>query len=92
MLLLTLLVLAALFGFGYATRSYVGVLVPLTLFVLAVIDYLSWERPAPGTGDEIDVLHGISVVLTGIAVLIYLGGVALGRRSRPGSTNSTSFR
>lgn len=33
---------------GYATRSYVGVLLPLTLFVLAVIDFLSWERPAPG--------------------------------------------
>jgi hypothetical protein len=80
MLLLTLVILATLFGFGYATRSYVGVLVPLTLFVLAAIDYRSREEPAPGTGDEVDVLSGISVVLTGIAVLTYLGAVALGRR------------
>jgi drug/metabolite transporter (DMT)-like permease len=67
---------------GYTTRSYVGVLLPLTLFVLAVIDFLSWERPAPGMGDEVDVLHFVSVVGTGIGVLIYLGAVALGRRAR----------
>jgi hypothetical protein len=75
-------ILAVLCVVGYTTRSYVGVLVPLTLFVLAVIDYLSWERPAPGTGDEVDVMHGMSVVLTAIGVLIYLGAVALGRRAR----------
>jgi hypothetical protein len=43
-----LLVLIALFAFGYGTRSYVGVLVPGVLFVCAVILDGRALRPATG--------------------------------------------
>jgi hypothetical protein len=54
---LTLLVLAALFGFGYATRTYVGALVPVVVLVCAVILY-SQSTPS---GDEVDVLPAMFV-------------------------------
>jgi 4-hydroxybenzoate polyprenyltransferase len=72
-----LLVLVALFSFGYGTRSYVGALVPGVLFLCMVILY-SQSTP---TGDEVDVQPGIYMVASGLGVLIYVGGVALGRRS-----------
>jgi 4-hydroxybenzoate polyprenyltransferase len=79
-----LLVLVGLFGFGYATRSYVGALVPGVLLVCAVIVY-SQHTP---TGDEVDVQPAIYVVASGIGVLLYLGGAALGRRSSRSSSDA----
>jgi hypothetical protein len=74
---LILLILIALFGFGYRTRSYVGASVPGLLFVSAVVLY-SQSTP---TGDEVNVQPAIYAVASGLGVLIYLVGVALGRRS-----------
>jgi hypothetical protein len=83
---LTLLVLIALFGFGYGTRSYVGALLPGAVLVWAVILYLH-RTP---TGLEVD-LDAIFVVASGTGVLIYLAGMALGKRSRRGSSDGASF-
>jgi hypothetical protein len=76
-----LLVLVALFGVGYATRSYVGALVPGVVFVLVALMFLqSAQHPSPpGMGDEVDVLPAIYLGASSIGVLLYLGGVALGR-------------
>jgi 4-hydroxybenzoate polyprenyltransferase len=83
-----LLVLVALFGFGYGTRSYIGVLVPGVLFVCAVIIY----RQHTPTGDEVDVQPAIYVFATGIGVVLYLAGVALGRPSPRSSSGGAEFR
>ena len=85
---LILLMLVALFSFGYGTRSYAGALIPGVLLVCAVILY-SQSTP---TGDEVDVQPAIYVVASGIGVLLYLGGVALGRRSGRSSADDASFR
>jgi hypothetical protein len=85
---LTLLVFIALFASGYGTRSYVGALVPGVIFVCAVALYLG--RPPP-SGDEVDVLPGIFMIVCGIGVLLYLAGVALGRRLHR-SSNGALFR
>jgi NhaP-type Na+/H+ or K+/H+ antiporter len=77
-MLLVVLVFAVLYVAGYTTRSYVGVLIPLLLFALAIVSYLNAEP----TGDEMDAIPGAMVIFTAIGVLIYLGGVALGRRTR----------
>jgi hypothetical protein len=79
-----LLVLFVLFAFGYGTRSYVGALVPGVLFVCAVI--LAWQSTP--TGDEVDVQPTIFAVASGLGMLIYAGGVALGRRLRRDSSRS----
>jgi hypothetical protein len=73
-----LLMLVALFGFGYATRSYLGAVVPGAVLALTAIVY---QQSAP-TDDEVGVLPGIFLVASIVGVLVYLGGVALGRRSR----------
>ena len=73
-----LLVLVALFGLGYATRSYLGALVPGAVLVWAAIGY---QQRTP-TDDEVGVLPGIFLVASIVGVLLYLVGVALGRRSR----------
>jgi 4-hydroxybenzoate polyprenyltransferase len=73
-----ILVFVLLFGFGYGTRSYVGAFVPGAVLVFAVFLY---QQSTP-TGDEVDVLPAAFVVASGLGVLIYLGGVALGRRLR----------
>ena len=85
---LTLLVLAALFGFGYATRSYVGVLVPGVVLVCAVILY-SQSTPS---GDEVDVLPAMFVLASSLGVLLYLAGVALGRRQGRSSSDGPAVR
>jgi hypothetical protein len=85
---LILLVLVALFGFGYGTRSYAGAFVPGAVLVCAVILY---QQRTP-TGDEVDALPAIFVVASGIGALLYLAGVALGRRSRRSSSDGASFR
>jgi hypothetical protein len=71
-----LLGVAILFAAGYGTRSYVGALIPGILFVLALIGF-SQSTPR---GDEVDVQPAIYAVASGIGLLLYLGGVALGRR------------
>jgi hypothetical protein len=78
-----LLVLIALFAFGYGTRSYVGVLVPGVLFVCAVI----LDRQSTPTGDGVDVQPAIYAVASGLGVLIHVGGVGLGRRARRQSSH-----
>jgi putative effector of murein hydrolase len=83
---LLLLALVALFGVGYATRSYVGAVVPVAVLALAVILY---QQRTP-TADEVDVLPAIFVVASGIGVLHYLAGVALGRRSHRGPSDGAS--
>ena len=85
---LTLLLLAALFGFGYATRSYVGALVPVVVLVCAVILY-SQSTPS---GDEVDVLPAMFVFASGLGVLLYLAGVALGRRQGRSSSDGPAVR
>jgi hypothetical protein len=71
------LMLIALFAVGYGTRSYVGAFVPGIVLVFAVVAY---QGRTP-TDDEVGVLPAIFVVASVIGVLVYLGGVALGRRS-----------
>jgi hypothetical protein len=82
--LVPLLVLAVFFIAGYQSRSYVGVLVPGAVVVFAVDAY----RHRIPSGDEIDVLDGVFVVLSVVGVLVYLTGVALGRRVRRGSADA----
>jgi len=76
---LPLLLFGLFFVIGYSTRSYVGAAVPLTLLALAVVAFAGRTE----TGDEVDVQPFIVLVASTIGVLVYLGGVALGRRSRP---------
>jgi hypothetical protein len=63
-------------------------LVPATVFVCVVILY---QQSTP-TGDEVDVQPAIYVVASAIGVLLYLGGVALGRRLRRSSSDGASVR
>jgi hypothetical protein len=74
--LFVFLMLIALFAVGYGARSYVGVLVPGIVLVFAVVAYIG-QTP---TDDEVRVLPAIFVVASVIGVLVYLAGVALGRR------------
>jgi membrane protein DedA with SNARE-associated domain len=80
----TLLVLAGLFVAGYETRSYVGAFVPGTLVVFALYAYLN----STPSGDEVDVLPMAFLVSTIVGVLVYLAGVALGRRARRARTDA----
>jgi hypothetical protein len=73
---LLLFTLAALFFTGYATRSYVGVLVPGVIFAVTLRGYLQRTE----TGDEMDVLAAAFLVWGTLCVAVYLGGVSLGRR------------
>jgi hypothetical protein len=81
-----LMVIVALFGFGFGTRSYVGAFVP-TILVFAVILYLQ----ATPTEDEVGAWSAIWVVVSAVGVLVYLAGVALGRRFRATSRTTRSF-
>jgi hypothetical protein len=76
---LGLISIAALFASGYLTRSYLGAAVPGVALLAAIYGY---TQRGPDTGDEVDVLPAVFVVLSAIAVLAFLGGVALGRRAR----------
>jgi hypothetical protein len=72
----------------YATRSYVGVLLPVVVLVCAVILY-SQSTPS---GDEVDVLPAMFVFASGVGVLLYLEGVALGRRQGRSSSDGPAAR
>ena len=78
----------ALFALGYGTRSYIGSVLPLAVLVWAVIAY---QQNMP-TNDEIRVLYTAYVVASAIGLLIYLGGVALGRRPRSRPSERAEFR
>jgi 4-hydroxybenzoate polyprenyltransferase len=75
---LILVALVVLFGVGYSTRSYLGALVPGAVVVWAAIAY---AQRTP-TDDEVGVLPAIFLVASIVGLLVFLGGVALGRRSR----------
>ena len=77
-----LVALVVFFVAGYLSRSYVGVLVPTGLLVF-VLD--AYRRSSSGPPDEIDVLRVASLVAGVLCVLVYLAGVALGRRARGAS-------
>lgn len=75
---LILLGFVAAFGLGYGTRSYVGVVLPVAVVVWAAIVY---QQNMP-TADEIRVVYTVFLAASILGVLVYLGGAALGRRSR----------
>ena len=86
-----LLFFVVLFAFGFGTRSYVGVLVPGAVFVCAALLFLqSTHPPSTRTPDEVDVLPAVFLGASAIGVLVYVGGVALGRRSRRPPSDSAS--
>ena len=74
-----LLFVAAPFVLGWATGSYLSVLLPTASLIAAVVSYA--VDPPPGT-DEVDVLPGLWILGSAIAVIVCLGGAALTRRSR----------
>jgi hypothetical protein len=84
---LLLLVLVALYGTGYLTRSYIGALLPGVMLLCGVIAF----QHSPQTGDEVDAQAAIYVIAPAIGVFVYLSGVASGRaRSKP--RGGTEFR
>lgn len=64
------------FGFGYWTRSYVSLLLPLALVVLCFAGYVT----ATETRDEVDVQPGIFLVGSFIAVVVCGLGVYAAQR------------
>jgi hypothetical protein len=65
---------------GYATASLRALILPGALFLVALAYYESY-RPGPNP-DEVDVLPGIWLTLSGTGVVLCLAGVAVGRRKR----------
>jgi hypothetical protein len=80
--LVAILVFFALpFGLGWVTRSYWSALLPATSLLVAIANYAA--NPPEGN-DEIDVLPGVWIVLSAIALVVTLGAAALARRSAAG--------
>jgi hypothetical protein len=75
---LSLVLLILLGAAGYAFRSYVGAIIPAGLVAFTLVDYLAYEP----VGDEIDVLPAAFLVVAIIGLVVYLGGVALGRHRK----------
>ena len=73
----------ALFGLGHSIGSCVGTLIPGAALLWAAIVYAE-NTP---TDDEIGALYTGLLVASVIGVVIYLGGVALGRRRRSRAPN-----
>ena len=80
----TLVVLAVFFIAGYESRSYVGALIPGAVAVFALASSLH----STPTGDEVDVLDAVFLAASLLGVLVYLAGVAIGRRVRRGSADT----
>jgi hypothetical protein len=74
-----LLFVAVPFVLGYGTGSYLPALLPAASLVASAVNYVA--NPPPGT-DEMDVLPGLWILGSAIAVTVCLGGAALTRRSR----------
>ena len=64
---------------GWATGRYLAALLPAASLVAWVVSYA--VDPPPGT-DEVDVLPGLWILGSAIAVAVCLGGTAFTRRSR----------
>jgi hypothetical protein len=76
----TLLVLAlvAMFGLGYATRSYTGLFFPGLWLIAAAGAYVE-NMP---TDDEIGALYTAFLVASVAGVVLYVTGVVVGRHTR----------
>ena len=74
-----LLFVAAPFVLGYATGSYLSALLPAASLVASLVNY--GVNPPPGT-DEVDVLPGLWILGSAVAVTVCWGGAALTRRLR----------
>jgi hypothetical protein len=74
-----LLFVAVPFVLGYGTGSYLAALLPAASLIASVVNY--GVNPPAGT-DEVDVLPGLWIAASAIAVTVCLGGAALARRSR----------
>jgi hypothetical protein len=78
--LVALIVFVAVpWALGYGLASYWAALLPAACLAGAVISYA--VDPPAGT-DEVDVLPGLWIVFSAVAVLACVGGAALRRRSR----------
>lgn len=94
-----LLILVVSFALGYVTRSYLGALVPMSIFA-SVVYVLRILEPIEGAGGrpqpyDTDVLDDVALVASGLVVLTYLAGVLLARRRRaiaPDGTNPSPSR
>ncbi len=63
---------------GYRSASYRAAAIPGVLLIAAVVSYAA--DPPVGT-DEVDVLPGVWILLSALAVLVSLGGAALRQHS-----------
>ena len=75
----TVLILLPL-ALGAGTRSYVSLLFPVLLFSLALWGYTTRGEPS---GDEVDAIPGVLLVLSALSFPACLAGVRLGRRRVP---------
>jgi hypothetical protein len=73
------LFIAAPWALGYMSASYWAALLPAASLIAAVANYAS--DPPEGT-DEVDVLPGLWIALSAIAVVICLIAAAVRRRTR----------
>jgi hypothetical protein len=78
-LLTLLLFIGVPWAVGYGTASYRAALLPAASLVAALVRYAA---DPPAGADEVDVLPGLWVVFSAVAVLVCLGGATLRRRSR----------
>jgi hypothetical protein len=74
-----MLFVAVPFVLGYGTGSYLAALLPAASLVASVVNY--GLNPPPGT-DEVDVLPGLWIAASAIAVTVCLSGAVLARRTR----------
>jgi hypothetical protein len=73
-----LLFVAVPFFLGYGTGSYLAALLPMASLIASVVNY--GVNPPAGT-DEVDVLPGLWIAASAIAVTVCLGSAALARRA-----------
>src|SRR5437016_5513145 len=74
-----LLFIAFPFVLGYATASYLAALLPVASLMASVLNY--WANP-PAAIDEVDVLSGLWIVGSVLALGLCLVGALLARRAR----------
>jgi hypothetical protein len=83
-LIVFLLFGAAPFALGMRTGSHWSQLFPATLFALAVWAYATHDP----TGDEVDVIAGMTVIFAVVGIVICFVGVLVGRRRRAAAERS----
>jgi len=74
-----LLFVAVPFVLGYGSGSYLAALLPTASLIASVVNY--GVNPPAGT-DEVDVIPGLWIGASVIAVTVCLGSAALARRTR----------